>query len=157
MRLTRRDQIVKQALDEAGLDLLVCSLPANVLLLSGYWPVVGTSIAVASREGRVYLAAPQDEVDLAELSWADDVVPFENGSLDRPLCIAQAVQPALRTISQSLPEQPRTIGIECGEVVEPASYSSMHLFQGSIRDIVGRTFPNSQTTCADGLLARMQA
>jgi hypothetical protein len=34
----------------AGLDALVATLPANVLLLTGYYPVVGTSLAIATSE-----------------------------------------------------------------------------------------------------------
>src|SRR6185312_8546158 len=32
---------VRDALGRAALDAVVCTLPTNVLLLSGYWPVVG--------------------------------------------------------------------------------------------------------------------
>jgi hypothetical protein len=34
-----RIERTRQALEAADLDALVCTLPANVLLLSGYWPV----------------------------------------------------------------------------------------------------------------------
>ena len=36
---------LQTAMEEAGLDAIVCSLPQNVLLLTGYFPVVGTSLA----------------------------------------------------------------------------------------------------------------
>jgi len=39
---------VRQALQHGGLDAVVCALPKNVLLLSGYWPAVGTSVAIAT-------------------------------------------------------------------------------------------------------------
>ena len=44
---------IRAALGDARLEALVCSLPENVLLLSGYWPVVGTSIAVATAGGDI--------------------------------------------------------------------------------------------------------
>jgi hypothetical protein len=37
---------IMEELKEQGLEAVVCSLPSNVLLLTGYWPVVGTAIAV---------------------------------------------------------------------------------------------------------------
>src|SRR5579871_4374516 len=52
---------IREALVESGCDALLCTLPANVLLLSGYWPVVGSAVAVANRDGRVVVLAPDDE------------------------------------------------------------------------------------------------
>ena len=39
-----RIRMIQDALREHRLDAIVCALPANVLMLSGYWPVVGTAI-----------------------------------------------------------------------------------------------------------------
>jgi Xaa-Pro aminopeptidase len=67
-----RDRIdrIRGALREAGLDALICALPSNVLLLSGYWPVVGTSVAIATRDGAVGLILPKDEAELGTAGWA---------------------------------------------------------------------------------------
>ena len=54
-RDTERIDRIAYALRGAKLDGLVCALPANVLLLSGYWPVVGVSIAIATADGAVVL------------------------------------------------------------------------------------------------------
>jgi hypothetical protein len=40
---------IQSALNGAGLHAVVCALPENVLLLSGYWPVVGDALALATR------------------------------------------------------------------------------------------------------------
>jgi Xaa-Pro aminopeptidase len=56
---------IEDALQDARLDALVCTLPANVLLLSGYWPVVGSAVAVATRDGPIAVLAPEDEQELA--------------------------------------------------------------------------------------------
>ena len=42
---------IKRALSSSQLDVLVCSLPMNVLMITGYWPVVGNSVAIATRDG----------------------------------------------------------------------------------------------------------
>ena len=44
-----RVEAIRRSLDASDLDALVCALPNNVLLLSGYWPAVGTALAVATR------------------------------------------------------------------------------------------------------------
>jgi Xaa-Pro dipeptidase len=41
---SERHSRVRKALGRAGLDLLVCRMPENVLFLSGYWPLAGVSI-----------------------------------------------------------------------------------------------------------------
>ena len=73
---------IRTELARKGLDALFCTLPSNVLLLSGYWPVVGTALAIATREGAVAVLAPEDEGEQADLSWADEVQTFQGGSLD---------------------------------------------------------------------------
>src|SRR6185437_4975129 len=81
MKNPERVDRIRSALRENQWDLLVCALPMNVLLLSGYWPVVGTGVAVASSEGKICLLVPEDEKDLARRGWADEIVA------DRPHCI----------------------------------------------------------------------
>jgi Xaa-Pro dipeptidase len=57
----------------AGLDGLVCRLPENVLYLTGYWPVIGASTAVLTKEGEVTLIPPFSELDYVRRSWVEDV------------------------------------------------------------------------------------
>ena len=71
-RDTERIRRITGALERANMDALVCALPANVLLVSGYWPVIGTSVAVITRAGFVYVLAPNDEAELAHASYAED-------------------------------------------------------------------------------------
>ena len=72
---------IQAFLSEASLDAVVCSLPLNVLLLTGYWPVVGTSLAVAVRGGPTVPLVPEDERELAEGGGADEVRTFQPASL----------------------------------------------------------------------------
>ena len=77
-----RIESVSRALDEAGLDAIICALPANVLLLSGYWPAAGAAVAIATREGRTVVSAPKDEMELAARALADEVRNYRPGSLE---------------------------------------------------------------------------
>ena len=45
-------------MEEARLDALVLRLPENVLLLSGFWPMIGAATLVFPREGDATLIAP---------------------------------------------------------------------------------------------------
>ena len=51
----------RMAMKDEDLDALVCTLPMNVLLLSGFWPVIGTSAAIFTRDGKITLLVPEDE------------------------------------------------------------------------------------------------
>jgi len=77
-----RSERVKNALRDGNLDAVLCALPSNVLMLTGYFPVVGTSVAIFTRDGEICLLAPEDERELAEKSRARDVPTFKPGSLE---------------------------------------------------------------------------
>src|SRR5262245_1962500 len=91
---------IRAALETADLAALVCSLPVNVLLISGYWPVVGTALAIGTREGRIAILAPEDEHMFASRGWADEVQLFQPGSLDGIRTAVGAVRAPLRMMAR---------------------------------------------------------
>ncbi|MBZ5586027.1 MAG: aminopeptidase P family N-terminal domain-containing protein [Acidobacteriia bacterium] len=95
-RDVERIERLQAAMKEAGLDALACTLPENVLLLTGYFPVVGTSVAIATREGEILLFAPEDEMDLADCDCTENLVSFRPGSLDALTNAEQAIREPLR-------------------------------------------------------------
>ncbi len=152
----RRERI-RHALRGANLDALACSLPMNVLLLTGYWPVVGTAVALATHEGRLAVLAPQDEQELARAGNADEVLTFEPGSLERITSAVEAVRAPLARAVGGLGLERARIGYESGPAYEPASYAAMHLYGGALAGLLGQTIPNAALTPADELLARLRA
>jgi Xaa-Pro aminopeptidase len=145
---------LQSALRDNQLDLLVCALPSNVLMLSGYWPVVGTGIALASGDSSIKLLIPEDESDLARDSWADEVRTFHPGSLGTLESAAEAMRAPLREL---LGAQPGRIGLESGEASEPASYAAIHLYGASIRQFLTECFPQASLNAADEILSRLRA
>jgi Creatinase/Prolidase N-terminal domain. len=79
-----RAERVQRELIDADIDAFICTLPMNVLLLSAYWPVIGSSIAVFTRGGSISLLVPEDEFELAKRAYTDDVRTFSTGSLSEP-------------------------------------------------------------------------
>jgi Xaa-Pro dipeptidase len=120
---------------ENGFDAVIGTLPENVLLLTGYFPVVGTSIAVAAADGEIVLLAPEDERELAEQGGADEVVTFGPASLKRLTSAAESVRDPLREVLRKHKLDHGTIGHECAEAYEPSSYASIHLYGDSIREL----------------------
>src|SRR5947199_10566753 len=87
-----RDELIRQALEHTNWDLLVCAMPANVLLLSGYWPAVGYSMSLATRDGRLGLLVPDDDDHLAERpSWLDDGVTYAPAPVQRVITADESV------------------------------------------------------------------
>ncbi len=154
---TERISRTVAALEQSGLDGVVCSLPTNVLLLSGYWPVVGTALSVANRQGQIALVVPVDELPLAEQGWAGEIHIFEPGSLHGMRRAIDGARPPLAEALSGLGLTQGTIGIESGPGFEPASYAAMHFYGISLRDLLWNLAPLATTVPADSLLAELRS
>jgi Xaa-Pro aminopeptidase len=155
MRDQERINRVQQGMRDSQLDVLVCALPAHVLLLTGYWPVVGVSVAVAFAHGEIFLLVPEDELWLAQNGWAEHILSFQPASLDRLQSTAEAILPHLTAV---LGKSSRArIGLEHGPDTEPASYAAMYLYAGGMRDLIAQAAPSAHVEPADSLLANLAA
>ena len=79
---TERVERTQHALQAAKLDALVCRLPENVVMLSGYWPMNGFAFLIFPVEKDPVLIAPLSEDGLARDSWVGDVRLFSWGLVD---------------------------------------------------------------------------
>ena len=147
---------MQNALLVAQADALVCALPAHVLMSTGYWPVVGASIAVTTREGRCLVLAPEDEAELARRGWAE-VRTYYPSSLEEIRSVAEAVIAPLRALFGEVGAAPLRVLYEHGPASEPASYAAMHLFGASMPDLLREVLPGATLVAADELLARQAA
>lgn len=152
-----RIERTQRALGEAQVDGVICTLPIYVLLLTGYWPVVGTSVAIATRSGEVQLLAPEDERDLAQKSWADKVHYFDPASLDELRSAEDAIRDPLRDAMRSLKLEHGRLGYEHGPASEPSSYAAMNLYGTSILDVYREVIPGATFLPLDDVLARLAA
>ena len=116
-----RTQRVQKALSDSWFQALICSLPKHVLMLTGYWPVVGTSIAVVAKDGLTYLVVPQDEEKLAHKGHADKVLTFQPGSLDNLTSAEEEVRQPLGEVLDEIHLPEGAIGSDIGSHVEPAA------------------------------------
>lgn len=113
---------VAEALQEWRLTALVCTLPENVLMLTGYWPVVGTAVAVATSDG-VSVLAPADEEDLARRGWSV-VRTYYPGSLTELTGPADTVGGPLSTLLREVGATDGAIGYDDGRTFEGSSYAA---------------------------------
>ncbi|HEX5539672.1 MAG TPA: Xaa-Pro peptidase family protein [Methylophilaceae bacterium] len=144
------------ALKNADLDAVVCSAPSDVLLLSGYWPVIGNALALATRDGGVTVLAPEDERQLAEAGNADSVHGFQPGSLHQLESNVEAVQAALRPIAAELGLAGQRIGYAAHARSQPVTYAALYQYAADIAEIIRHAF-NTEPTAADELLAALRA
>ena len=156
-RDTERIERIEHALRGAGLDALVCALPSNVLLLSGYWPVVGSSLAVVTRDGAVGLVVPEDELDLTSRAWPDERETFASGSLDRLLPLGELASGSLARLLRRLGVTGGRLGCEVGPVLEPSSYAGTTRYGAALPPLLRGACPGAELTDADDLLRGLRA
>lgn len=157
-RDVERMRRIRAALEEKRIDAFVCALPSNVLLLSGYWPVVGPSIAVATRDGEIILIVPKDEKSLAETGWADDVLTFSHGSLEKITNAIDNLQaPLIETITRLNLFSDGVLGCEDKAEFQPASYAAMYFPDLTFHRLLQETFPQTRIVSADKILSGFRA
>ena len=79
-RITR----AKKEIERAQIDVLICRLPENVLLLSGYWPLCGLSFFVfpAGSEKSTCIVPHCEQAEAEKELWNADCIPFLFGILE---------------------------------------------------------------------------
>jgi Xaa-Pro aminopeptidase len=156
MRDDERVRRIRDALKRNDYDALVCALPAYVLMSTGYWPVIGTSICITNADGRQIVLAPEDEEELAHRGWAE-VRTYQPATLDKVQSVAEAVMGPFSEAIRSLAVTGGRVGFEHGPASEPASYVGMNLFKGSMGNIVQGTIPAATIAPADEVLSELAA
>ncbi|MBV8206377.1 MAG: aminopeptidase P family protein [Acidobacteria bacterium] len=148
---------IAAALEAAELDALACSLPSHVLLLSGYWPVVGVSVAIVTRSGQAALVVPADEQELAQAGWAASIHAFEPSSLKRLKNVADVLEVPLRSALVGLCGLGARIGCDAGLASQPASYAAMNIYGAELLRVLRAAAPKSHISRAGRLLAKLKA
>jgi Xaa-Pro aminopeptidase len=150
----QRMERLKDLMKEHSWDLLVCARPMNVLMLSGYWPVVGTGVACADSEGIVQLLVPEDEEELARRGCVEQIATFRPGSLDSLAPVAELIQGPLKHLVK---RKTARIGCESGETSEPGSYAAMHLYGCAMPRLLKHVFATANVEDAGSVLAEVRA
>jgi Xaa-Pro aminopeptidase len=148
---------IEAALNGENLDAVICALPPFVLLLSGYCPVSGASLAIATRDGWRALLVPEDEEQLAKNGEADEIRTYNPGSLEKLQSVIEAAAEPLRQLLKRLGLTCARVGYEFGPATAPASYPAMHVFGGSIVNLLRAAAPADALAPADEMLAQLAA
>lgn len=131
--------------------------PTDVLLLSGYWPVMGASVALLTSEGRLVVALPDDEVDLAKASTDAELIPFKPETLDSVQSFCEATEAPAHEMARIIPLSTGSIGtsLDAGEQGTP--YQSVNRFRSDAKGFLAQAFPNTRVIAADSILAAQRS
>ena len=77
-----RIERTRRAMAQQHLDALVCRLPEDIVMLTGYWPMNGFAFLVFPVDQEPVLIAPVPEEELAREGWVADVRTFKWGLVD---------------------------------------------------------------------------
>jgi Xaa-Pro aminopeptidase len=150
---------IRDAVTAHDLDALVCAVPSNVLLLCGYWPMIGNAVAVATRDGAIGVAVPDDETPLAAASWADTIATFSAGSLDTLSSVTDSVRDALKRLASSLGirKARAVIGFEGSESFDTSRYAATFSYGASLPAVLSGAFEPHSLVDATDMLSRLRS
>ena len=113
---------MRKAMERDRLDALIVRLPENVLLLSGWWPMIGASVLLFPREGLGVCIFPHCyEQETVPSLWEARPVTYRYGVLDATPA-GEAISTALAQAASG--KQWRRIGYEANFAVTAPSWNS---------------------------------
>lgn len=145
------------ALAGSGLDALICASATEVLLLTGYWPVMGASVAIFTADGEVRVIVPEDEAELVQKTSLAQCIPYKPAglhTLESPLALLR--QP-LASMLQQLGLGHGRVGLQLKQGVQPASYAVSTEFRSSLVDLLKQVQPDATYVACDDLLESMKS
>ncbi|HET8631223.1 MAG TPA: M24 family metallopeptidase [Thermomicrobiales bacterium] len=147
------------ALAAADLDAVCCRLPQNVLLLTGYWPMLGNATALLTRAGDLALIVPADEQEFARRGWVapEAIAPFTPVTLEHQGDTGEATRPLLAAAARRLGLAKAAVGYEGGAEFAPAPYVALYTGNTASLDLYRAVLPDAGFWDATDLLARERA
>jgi Xaa-Pro dipeptidase len=129
---TLRAKRIVEMFKQRGADFhaLVCRMPQNVVMLTGYQPILGNSFCIVSlnHAGRVEirLAVPKDEEDLVPKSAAVEVKTFAEETMDFIGNTLEAVrEPLAELLRQAQLNENAVVGYEGGHSPIATAYTQV--------------------------------
>ncbi len=138
-------------------DAVICWAPTEVLLLTGYWPVMASSLAVFTANGAVKVIVPEDEVELAEKTSSAEIVPYKPAGLHTLVSPLQLLKEPLGSVMKDLSLSQAKIGLQLAQGVQPSSYAVSNQFRSSVLELLLELQPHATYEGCDELLEVMKA
>jgi Xaa-Pro aminopeptidase len=144
----RRASIVA-ALQESQLEAAASVSAPDVLLLTGYWPVMGSSVAMVTCDGEACVLVPEDELDLALATSNANVSAYKPHSLDSLTKASEALIEPLKKLADRLHLSGGKIGTNLRDTLQPAPYQAGNHFRASVPQLLSAAFLYAEVVSAD--------
>ena len=138
-------------------DALLCSSATEVLLLTGYWPVMAASVALFGSDGAVKVIVPEDEMDLAKQTTSAELIPYKPAGLHTLQSPIECLRGPLHDAMSSMGLKHASIGMQLSQGVQPSSYAVSNEFRTALPSLVEDLVPHASIASCDQLLEKMKA
>ena len=145
------------ALKKAELHAFVCTSPSEVLLLTGYWPIFATSVAVLTADGALHAIVPEDEQELASKTSTATLTTYSPALLTKLTGPIDQLREPLGALVKKLGLEHGRLGLRSQLGVQPASYAVMTDFRQSLQDLLRELAPEASLVPCDDLLEMEKA
>ncbi len=152
----RRHALVSQ-LEESDMAALICAGSEDVLLLTGYWPVMNQSMAILTREGELHVILPEDELELAQATADADFISYRPETLDRISTGTEPIKEPLRSLAAKVPLGSVSVGALLGDAAQTQSYQSESHLHSALVPLLKSVYPAISVVQADPLLKRLKS
>ena len=145
------------ALKDSHYDAVICSSATEVLLLTGYWPVMGASVAIFTADGEVKVIVPDDEVELVKKTSSAEIVPYKPAGLHTLESPLTQLHKPLRSVMERIALSKAKIGLQLNEGIQPSSYAVSNEFRSSLMCLLQGLLADATFVSCDDLLETMKA
>lgn len=128
-----------------------------MLLLTGYWPVIGSSIAVFTVEGQVQVLLPEDEVELARKTSGATLIPYKAGALTSLSTTVEVLADPLRSLTARMGLSDAALGIRSVPDMQPSSYVASIEFRCALPDLLRELQPKAKYFHCDDAIEELKA
>lgn len=160
----QRAEHIKELFAQRGADYhaLVCRTPQNVVMLTGYQPILGNSFCIVSlnpsKEVEIRLAVPVDEQDLVPAGTAVEVKTYAVETMDYIGSTSQSVRVPLGELFGSLRlGGEAVIGYEGADEPIITAYTQVGVPDPETLDLLHSLLPGSYLRNATALLNELAA
>ena len=146
----------------ADFHALVCRLPQNVIMLTGYQPILGNSFCIVSlnevQEVEIRLVVPEDEADLVPKGAAVAIKTFSEETMDFIGNTIQAVrEPLAQLLREANLNENAVIGYEGGYSPIATAYTQVGVPGPATLDLLHQLFLGGYLRDATSLLDELAA
>ncbi len=157
-----RARLLLEHMIREGIEVLVCRMPQNVVMLTGYLPVLGNTFCVLTKDRpdhlEVRLALPEDEVDLVPPDVAVEVRTYAEETLTMISDTLSAAREPMRELFTSAGVSgTSTIGYEGGKEPIVTAYTQIGAPGPNMLALFSDLLPVAKQKDATGILEEVAA